>query len=308
MTKPLLKWVGGKTQILNEVIGRFPQQMNNYHEPFVGGGSVLLAFLTLVKEGRIVLEGDVYASDKNLALVSLYINIQQRPYDVIKELKPIVERFLNLPDKLDVGQSINRCPQTLEEAEQCKEQYYYYNRRQYNYLLPVDKCSCLGTALFIFLNKTCFRGMYREGPHGFNVPYGNYNNPSVYDENHILKVSSLIQNVIFKCQCFETSLENIRKGDFIYFDPPYAPEGSNSFVGYTKDGFSANMHDKLFIMCERLTMFDDVKFIMSNADVEVVHNAFPKDKYNVEVVKCKRAINSKKPNSTTNEVIIRWTQ
>ena len=307
--KPVLKWVGGKTQIIDVLLSKFPRVVNNYHEPFVGGGSVLLAFLTLVAEGLIEVKGNIYASDKNETLISLYVNIQQHPDLVIKELNDLVESFSLVPDKLPADssdQKVNRKPLNIEEANICKEQFYYWIRSTYNKMTKEEKTSPKGTAHFIFLNKTCFRGLYREGPNGFNAAYGNYSNPNVFDEDHILIVSSLLQGVVFTIQGFEASLSFVSQDDFIYLDPSYAPETSTSFVGYTADGFTEELHRTLFQICDGMTTIPNVSFIMSNADVKLVRDSFPQEKYKIEVVNCRRAINSKKPESTTNEVIIMW--
>lgn len=306
LVKPVLKWVGGKTQIIETILEQFPREINSYHEPFVGGGSVLLGFLCLVKEGAIKVNGGVYASDKNVNLIALYQNIQQYPEEVINQLKEVVDEFSGLPFWDDDTKKANRKPVSLEEAHQCQESYYYWVRSQYNGLSQVEQRSCKGTAYFIFLNKTCFRGVYREGPKGFNVPYGNYKNPSIYDNDHIMIVSELLQNVVFKNQCFEDSLTRVQDCDFVYLDPPYAPENEKSFVGYTVDGFNETMHTTLFDRCASLRAITSVSFMMSNADVSLVRKAFPTEIYEVQVVNCKRSINSKKPGSKTNEVIIKW--
>lgn len=309
VVKPVLKWVGGKTQIIDTLLSKFPRVINNYHEPFVGGGSVLLGFLTMVAEGHIEVKGSIYASDKNETLISLYVNIQQHPDLVIKELNDLVEAFSLVPDKPPADasdQKVNRKPLNVEEANLCKEQFYYWIRGTYNKMSKEEKTSPKGTAHFIFLNKTCFRGLYREGPNGFNVPYGNYKNPNVFDEEQILIVSSLLQGVVFTTQGFEASLSSVSQGDFIYLDPPYAPETSTSFVGYTADGFTEELHNTLFQMCDGMTTIQNVSFMMSNADVKLVRDSFPQQKYKIEVVNCRRAINSKNPESTTDEVIIMW--
>jgi DNA adenine methylase len=303
VVKPVLKWVGGKTQIIDRILAHVPKTMHNYHEPFIGGGSVLLGVLTLAKEDAIQIRGKVFASDKNENLIALYSNIQQHPDILINELQELVNVFSNVPDDKI---SVNRKPSSIEEATQCKEQYYYWARDTYNKMSKVEKISCKGSAYFVFLNKTCFRGLYREGPNGFNVPYGNYKNPSIYDEDHILIVSSLLQDVVLQCQGFDTSLSCVQDGDFVYLDPPYAPETSTSFVGYTADGFGEELHAKLFDLCENMTLMPNVQFVMSNADVKLVRKHFPNNKYCVNVVSCRRAINSKKPQSTTNEVLIIW--
>lgn len=306
--KPILKWVGGKTQIIDGILQQFPKEMNNYHEPFVGGGSVLFGLLSLVLEGEIKINGAVYASDKNDKLISLYKNVQQCPQKVLDELKIITDLYLDLPTLDDVVglDTPNRKPMTESEARECQESYYYWIRSLYNGMNVEELRSYKASAYFIFLNKTCFRGVYREGPNGFNVPFGHYKNPGIYDETHILMVSHMLENVVFETQGFEASLAKVEEGDFIYMDPPYAPENSKSFVGYTIDGFIEGMHLQLFNLCTRLRGIAGVKFMMSNADVPLVRENFPCDVYDVQVVECKRSINSKKPGSKTNEVIIKW--
>jgi DNA adenine methylase len=299
--KPVLKWVGGKTQIIDTIMEAFPRTMCNYREPFVGGGSVLLAFLSMVRDGSVECSGNVFASDVNPRLISMYKNIQQNPDQVIACLQGLVEVFNGID-----GTTINRKPKTLEEAMTSQESYYYWTRGVYN-ALDAEECeTAQATAYLIFLNKTCFRGVYREGPNGFNVPFGHYKKPGIYDAVHIRTVSELVQGVTFVCQSFEGSLEGVGLGDFIYMDPPYAPENSTSFVGYTAQGFSEEFHTKLFTMCHNIVEQKYASFIMSNADVEIVRNNFPDDIYRVQVVECKRHINSKKPDAKTNEVIIKW--
>ena len=155
-------------------------------------------------------------------------------------------------------------------------------------------------ALFIFINKICFRGMYREGPNGYNVPYGHYKKtPSLISKNELDDISSLIKDVVFKHNGFIESIKNVKDGDFVYLDPPYAPENSKSFVGYVEGGFNLKTHESLFAEIKKL---ENIKFIMSNAKVDIVTNSF-KD-YNCEDIVARRAINSKNPGSTTTEVII----
>lgn len=117
-------------------------------------------------------------------------------------------------------------------------------------------------------------------------------------------ISDLIKNVKFKCMGFDKSLLKIKYNDFAYLDPPYAPEKETSFVKYNFDGFDVEQHNKLFEMCQNL-MLNKVKFMMSNSNVKLVIDSFPKDKYSTEVIECRRAIHSKNPAKTTNEIIIK---
>jgi DNA adenine methylase len=152
------------------------------------------------------------------------------------------------------------------------------------------------------LNKTGFRGMYREGPNGFNIPYGHYKKtPSIVTKKELDEISNLIKNVEFIVSDFNNSIKNVKEGDFVYLDPPYAPENKKSFVGYTAEGFSLETHNKLFNEVKQFNN-KNIKFIMSNAKVELVLNNF--NNYNCEEIKARRAINSKNPESTTIEVII----
>jgi len=158
--------------------------------------------------------------------------------------------------------------------------------------------------MFIFLNKTCFRGIFRVGPNGFNVPYGNYNNPEIINKKHLDEIHELIQNVIFECSDFNITLNNIEQNDYVYLDPPYAPETETSFVGYTANGFNIENHNNLFNLIHKLTE-TDIKLMLSNSDVSLVRDNFKNDKYNITSILCKRTINSKNPDSKVKEVIIK---
>lgn len=268
VVRPFLKWVGGKSQLLNEVFDLFPSEINNYYEPFLGGGSVLLALLSHARSGAITIKGRIVASDCNAALIGLYKNIQARCEELIHWLE-------------DIGGDIS-------------EERYYELRLRFNEL--EDKECLEASALMLILNKTGFRGMYREGPRGLNIPYGNYKNPGIFDAEHLKEVAELIRNVEFCCTDYNEILGVARAGDFVYLDPPYAPEVATSFVGYNAGGFMD--HETLFASVRRLPC----KWLMSNSSVPAVHTAF--GEYNIRVVEARRAINSKNPGSTANEVLI----
>lgn len=299
IVKPFLKWVGGKTQIIDTLIEYYPKKMNNYHDVFLGGGSTLLALLSYVRDGKITVSNKIYAYDLNSDLINVYTNVQKNPAKLYKKIKEITDEYLSCD-----GDEVNRKPKTKEDAMTSQESYYYWIRHKYNNLSADEKNDIIGSAMFMFLNKTCFRGVYRIGPHGFNVPFGHYKNPKIIDKNTLSEISDLIKHVKFEHMGFEKSILKIKHGDFAYLDPPYAPEKDTSFVKYNSDGFDIDQHRKLFEMCEKL-MLKKIKFMMSNSDVKLVTDAFPKNKYSTEIIECRRAIHSKDPSKKTNEIIIK---
>jgi DNA adenine methylase len=191
------------------------------------------------------------------------------------------------------GQFLNVASQTREQfnKQENKECYYYYIRNKYNKLN--NKNSIEGSSLFLFLNKTCFRGIFRISKNGFNVPYGNYNNPLIINKKHLLEVSELIQNVIFKHCDYKDGIKLINENDFVYLDPPYF----NTYNNYTNNKFY--QHKTLFELCKQSKIY----FLMNNSDVIFVRESF--NNYNIQTLyNCKRKINSKNPNSIVNELLI----
>ena len=292
LQKPFLKWVGGKTQIIEDIINKIPSKINNYHELFLGGGSILLAVLSLQRDNKIEIKEKVYAYDLNESLINVYNNIKfnkDELYDSINELWTTYDSIN--------GNVTNRNPNNINDAKTSKESYYYWIRKKYN---EIDNNSVEHSAMFIFLNKMGFRGLYREGPNGFNVPYGHYKKtPQMLSKDELNNISDLIKDVEFQCLDFNDSISRVNKDDFVYLDPPYAPETETSFVGYTKDGFNLESHINLF---NKIKNKKHIKFVMSNAKVDLVMEYF--NDYKCEDVIARRAINSKNPESTTIEVII----
>ena len=296
LQKPFLKWVGGKTQIIDYIITMMPKEMNNYHEIFLGGGSVLLAVLSLQKQNKIIIRNKIYAYDNNYDLINVYKHIQNDKNELYRLINLYLLEYDNIENNI-----INRKPTNIEEAKTSKESYYYWLRNKYN---NIEKNTIECSAIFILINKLCFRGLYREGKNGYNVPYGHYKKtPKIISEIELNNIYNLIKDVNFQHLSFTDSLKNIVEEDFLYLDPPYVPENLNSFVGYLKDGFNLKTHELLFFsLKDIIKKFNNVKFIMSNSNVKfVIDNS---KEYNLKEIIAKRTINSKKPNSMITELII----
>ncbi len=312
--KPLLKWVGGKSQLLNEIFPLFPTKINNYYEPFIGGASILFELLNKLEKKELIVEKSINVYDNNKNLITFYNTIQSHSDLFIEKIKVLKCEYENCGNnKINAKKIVY--PINKEATIESKELFYYYVRQEYNKLINNqednnEENNIMISVYLLFLNKTCFRGLYRMGPNGFNVPYGNYKNPSIFDENEIIHISGLLNkyNVTFKFQSFEELFEkhNFEKNDFIYLDPPYVPENSKSFVSYNEDGFDENKHKKLFTFIKGL----DCKFIMSNSDTPLLYEYFVQkaskiDKtYNIKKIKAKRAIKSNDPSAITNELLI----
>jgi DNA adenine methylase len=160
----------------------------------------------LVNNKKIKIDGKIFAYDVNEPLIYMYKNIQSNHKCLYDAIMDIISEFN------DCGQGeLNRKPINVDEAKISKENYYYWIRSKYNELSSSEKKTVLGSAMFIFLNKTCFRGVFRVGPNGFNVPYGHYINPEIINQEHLDNVNKLIQNVEFICCDYSVSLKNINK-------------------------------------------------------------------------------------------------
>ena len=271
------------------MIKNLPNDINEYHEIFVGGGSMLLKICELNKSKII------NAYDINKSLIYTYKNLQSKKKELLAEIEKLQKKYNDLPFNGEKGKIKVK---TLKESMESKAKFYYYQRDVFN---KIDKKCVKASALFIFINKTCFRGLYREGPNGFNVPFGNYKKINIIDKNNIENIAELIKNVNFECLSFEESLTRVKNNNFVYLDPPYAPENKNSFTSYNKDGFGINSHKKLFKIIKEL----DADFMMSNHDVKLVRESFKDEKYKIENIVVMRSINSKNPGKKTKEVIIR---
>lgn len=286
--KPIIKWVGGKSQLLDKIIPLIPPQINHYYEPFIGGGSLLLHLLSNNHNIQ-----HYHASDLNPNLICVYQMIQSNPQELINELDKISKDYHSITQ-----QKGNKKPKTMNDALTSQESYYYFTRNLFNQRKEYDP---LKAAQFIFLNKTGFRGLYRTGPNGFNVPFGHYTNPTILDKKHIEDMSDLIKNVHFSVCDYQSATQNAQPGDFVYLDPPYAPIKTTSFVSYIQKEFD---HKQFVQDCCDLHNNKNVKFLMSNSNAPAILNHFNHDDYHCLQTDARRAINSKKPQSTAKEILV----
>ncbi|BEO98021.1 hypothetical protein FNCP11_03370 [Fusobacterium nucleatum] len=276
--KPFIKWVGGKGQLLPEINKLYPIELgktiNKYAEIFIGGGAVLFDILSKYKLD------EVYISDKNLELINAYKSIRDNIDILIKSLKEMEEEYIPLDDE-------NR------------KIYYYEKRQKYNKLkINIEENNIEKASLFIFLNKTCFNGLYRVNKKGeFNVPMGAYKNPKICDKENLKNVSMALKNVKIIYADYRESESFIDEKTFVYIDPPYRPlNTSSSFTSYTENDFSDKEQIELAEYIDLLNK-KKAKIVMSNSDPKnnnIDDNFFDKlyKNYNINRVKATRMLNS----------------
>ena len=267
---PFVKWAGGKRQLLPQIKERMPEKYNNYFEPFVGGGAVLFELLP----------SSALINDINKALINAYRQICNVP-----------EAFINAVNRLDT------------EMWEDGKKYYYSLRERFNDKLMKSEYDVELAALFVFINKHCFNGLYRVNGKGlFNVPYNNNRKASV-DEKAILNVSKYLQGVTIIDGDFEEACQEAKKGDFVFIDSPYAPLNPTSFESYTKEGFDIESHRRLANLYDELT--DRGCYCMlTNHNTELINELYGNRGYKIDVVSVKRMINSDASNRVGEEVII----
>lgn len=267
---PFVKWAGGKRQLLSQIKERMPEKYNNYFEPFVGGGAV--AFELLPEKALI--------NDINKALINAYKQICDAP-----------EAFLKTVNNLDA------------EMWEDGKKYYYSLREHYNDKLMKAEYDVELAALFVFINKHCFNGLYRVNGKGlFNVPYNNSRRVSV-DEGAIRDISKYLQGITIIDGDFEEACKGAKKGDFIFIDSPYAPLNPTSFESYTKEGFDIESHRRLARLYDELTE-RGCYCMLTNHNTELINDLYGNKGYTIDVVSVKRMINSDASNRVGEEVII----
>ena len=285
--KPFVKWAGGKRQLLPTIKENLPENFNNYFEPFLGGGAVLLE---LQPEHAAV--GDV-----NEILIATYKAIRDCKQALTNWLDVFEEEFnnANRDDALETDAD-------YKKYECTKKEFYYLKRKRYNELISKNDLSLETCALFIFLNKTCFNGLYRVNSNGeFNVPFNNKKELVLYEKDNLDNLKKYLQTVDIEVRDFEETCKNAKAGDFVFFDSPYAPLNDTSFEAYTKEGFSLENHQRLARLFKELSD-KGVYCMLTNHNTELINELY-KD-YKIRVVDVRRSINRNKDNRKGQEVII----
>jgi DNA adenine methylase len=236
-----------------ELLKNMPENYNRYFEPFIGGGAL---FFELQPD-------NAYISDMNEELINLYQVVRDNVNELVADLQ-----------KHDISKEYFMEIRNIDRTE------------EYENWSDIQKAS-----RFIYLNRTCFNGMYRVNSKGeFNVPFGHYKNPRILDENNLINCSNLLQRTEIKHADFSEILKKVKKGDFVYFDPPYVPlSETSSFTSYTKDGFDMDMQLSLRDVCDELDSMG-VKFLLSNSDTQFVNELY--ENYNIKKVFASRQINA----------------
>lgn len=257
LIRPVIKWVGGKRQIIKQIAPYIPPTFSTYYEPFLGGGAVLLA---LQPKKAVV-------NDINSELMNLYVVIKDNVEDLITDLK----KHKNEADYF----------YQIRELDRQKDKYQN--------LTPIQRASRI-----IYLNKTCYNGLFRVNKTGeFNTPFGHYKNPNIVNGATLRAVSDYFNTAEIDLFCgdFAESLQKVKKDDFVYLDPPYDPlSDTANFTGYSRGGFGQIEQIRLKELCDRLNE-KKVKFLLSNSATDFIKELY--QEYRIEVVQASRLINSK---------------
>ena len=280
--KPFLKWAGGKSQLLPQLRELFPSKIEKFDtfiEPFVGGGAVLFHILSCYPNIKNIVINDI-----NSKLINTYVVVKEKPHELISILDELQSQYWK-----------------LNKEEQ--KQYYLVNRKWFN-TPGVDFIEL--AALFIFLNRTCFNGLYRVNKKGeFNVPFGQHLKPLICNSRLIIKASKLLQKVTIQKGDYADIIGSLQGRSFIYFDPPYRPVSQTSnFTSYNVNGFDETQQKRLAVFCKFLDF--DSKWMLSNSCIPG-DNFYNKHygEYSIRQIKARRSIGAN-PNSrgNTQELLI----
>lgn len=276
--KPFVKWVGGKGQLVSQLEKHMPTNgekvLTKYAEPFVGGGALLFNILSKYNFEEI------YISDTNKELINAYNIVKNNVKELITLLTEMQQTYIPMD-------------------ENNRKSYYYNARHRFNSLMLSKDTAIEKASLFIFLNKTCFNGLYRVNKKGqFNVPMGAYKKPTICDEKNLRNVSQALQNVNIVCADYSYAKDFIDKNTFVYLDPPYRPLSQTaSFTSYNADCFDDNEQKRLAQFIDEINL-SGTKIMLSNSDPQ---NVNPEDTffeelykaYTINKIEATRAINSK---------------
>jgi DNA adenine methylase len=264
--KPFVKWAGGKRQLMPILSQHLPETYGKYFEPFLGGGAMLFYIITQNPKRKC------HVSDLNSDLILTYITIRDKVEDLISSLKTHSDKYYK------------------------NSKTYYYYVRDSQPKNQVEKTSRL-----LFLNKTCFNGLYRVNSKGkFNVPLGRYTNPNIINEENLRAVSGALnsKHIVITCRDFSSILDDAKKGDFVYFDQPYQPVSTTSnFTSYTNRNFTYEDLNRISKICEKLDS-RGCKFLLSNSTSTKVFEMFSKRSWKILEIEANRAINSNSKNRT----------
>ncbi len=270
--KPFVKWAGGKRQLLPILSQHIPKNFDTYFEPFLGGGAVLFHLVSQNSQLKC------FASDLNSTLILSYVTIRDKVDELIMSLEEHSENYFKNPDK------------------------YYYQVRDNNPKNQIDQVSRL-----MFLNKTCFNGLYRVNSKGkFNVPIGKYVNPNIVNKENLQVLSHVLQSkrISIKCEDFTIALKRIQKDDFVYLDPPYQPVSSTAnFTSYTNDSFDYKDQEKLYTEFKKLDS-KGCKIMLSNSKSHEVIELFSEYSDNIIEINTNRFINSNSKKRTGHTEIL----
>ncbi|QGY44835.1 Dam family site-specific DNA-(adenine-N6)-methyltransferase [Maribellus comscasis] len=262
--KPFLKWVGGKRFLLPELLQHIPKEFNSYYEPFVGAGALFFALAPKLEQA--------FLSDLNQDLIQTYQVVKESPSKLVSTLKFYASRH--------------------------SEKFFYQLRAK-----PFVETDLGRAARFIYLNKTCFGGLYRENKFGkFNVPFGHYENPQIADHFAIYGCSKLLQ--IAELACHDFSKISPEPGDFVYFDPPYHGANNLVFSAYQKGGFGIQEHFRLKKFISELTQ-KGVHVMLSGLDTELLRDLYKEPEFNIHPIESNHRIaNAKATISERKELLI----
>lgn len=286
MVDPILKWAGGKRQLLDELYSRFPQEYNHYHEPMVGGGAL---FFNLEPD-----DGSI--NDTNPRLINFYKQVRDNPIELIDRVKEFDDPTSD-PDPDTEFATHDRNGREIKN-------YYYQQRERFNKRPNDEPFDDLEeAALLLYLNRTCFNGLFRENGDGeFNVPIGGYTNPDWVRKQEIRAASEVLDNTSILNQDLDYVEDHAEPNDLVYFDPPYEPMSATAyFTDYRAEGFDKDDQQRLLDVAQHLDD-NDVYVILSNSGI--MYDMYDNAGFYVETEQATRSINSDSDNRDAVDEII----